>query len=142
MPSRNLAEGSVVPLPLPGDRTALPPPSGSLSVPGRKEEAGPEHRAITGCAGAQWEAVAGERIVSHHSDPWREKQERRMLCLLVTSSNSPSLFLQPWQLQGCRPFWQSPSFPRCSVPVSAPPEWLCHFWVTDIDQDCSLNSGG
>lgn len=112
------------------------------SVPGRKEEAGPEHRAITRCAGAQWKAVAGERMVSHHSDPWREKQERRMLCLLVTNSNSPSLFLQPWQLQGCRPFWQPPSLPWCNVPVSAPPGWLCHFWVTDIDQDCSLNSGG
>ena len=44
--------------------------------------------------GAQWKAVAGERvIVSHHSDPL--ERGGGMLCLLVTNSNSHSLPVQP-----------------------------------------------
>lgn len=84
------------------------------SAPGRKEDA--EHPAVTGCAVPSGRLLLGRGWPSHTTVTlWREKQARKMLCLLVTNSNS--LPLQPWQLQGCRSFWRSPSLPWCSVPA-------------------------
>lgn len=110
------------------------------SVPGRKEEAGApgqSHAVLV----PNGRLLLGREWPSHTTVTlWREKQERRMLCLLVTNSNS----LSPCSLGNSRAVVPS----GCLLPFLGavclslvPPGRLCHSWMTDIDQECSLYSG-
>lgn len=90
--SRNLAECFVVPLTLPELSWLLSPGVCSREKGGSRASGRP---AFTGCAGAQWKAVAGEKIiVSHNCDPPERERGVGNALPLVTNSNSQSLLVQ------------------------------------------------
>lgn len=112
-------------------------------VPGRKEEAGPLGTpAITCCAGAQWEAVAEERmIISLHSDPLeRGGGTGNAASLLPIATRTPCAGLGNSKAavsSGC--LTASLSGVCLSLVL---PGLLCHSQMTGINQDCSQYSGG
>lgn len=90
--SRNLTECFVVPLTLPELSWLLSPGVCSREKEGSRASG---HPAITCCAGAQWKAVAGEKItVSHHCDPPEREGGAGNALPLVTNSNSQSLLVR------------------------------------------------
>lgn len=110
MSSRNLAEGFVVSLSLPGKRTEPAPLPGSLIQGEERKQGVGGALPITWCLIPNGRAVAGERrVVLHHSDPLQRKEGQETLCLLVTNSNSHS----PHR---ARLFWGCHLFSGCFLP--------------------------